>query len=169
MEDNMELPENRTELERLLAAAWEYEHRRPRKISLPKWLFVITLSGAVLSTYALSDVYTAVTSALVTTGAKPTVDPVAAANVAEDIDYRIAQRTKSLAGWQAFLEAHRDGPHAHAEIERLLPTPPPEPDAGQHAVAGGNAEQRDALVLAEAETAKPHADIHGRASHGWMG
>jgi hypothetical protein len=63
MEDDMELPENRTELERLLAAAWEYEHRRPRKTSLPKWLFAITLSGAVLSIYAISDVYTAVTSA----------------------------------------------------------------------------------------------------------
>jgi hypothetical protein len=37
-----------------------------------------------------------------------------------------------LPGWQAFLEAHRDGPHAeaaHAEIERLRPTPPRQPDA----------------------------------------
>jgi hypothetical protein len=82
--------------------------------------------------------------------------------VAEDIDYRFAQRTKSLAGWKAFLEAHRDGPYApaaHAEIERLLPTPPPEPDAGQHAVAGGNAEQRDAYSRAAnvppAEAPKP--------------
>jgi hypothetical protein len=146
MEDDVELPENRTELERLLAAACEYEHRRPRKTSLPKWLFAITLSGAVLSIFALSDVYTAVTSALVTAVAKPTVDPIAAANVAEDIDYRIAQRTKSLAGWQAFLDAHRDGPHAqaaHAEIERLLPTPPPEPDAH---MSGVNAQAARAEV-----------------------
>jgi hypothetical protein len=151
MEDDVELHDNRTELERLLAAAWEDEHRRPRKTRLPMWLFAIALPGAVLSTYALSHAYTAVMSALVTTGAKPIVDPVAAANVAEDIDYRIAQRTKSLVGWQAFLEAHRDGPHAqaaHAEIERLLPTPPPEADAGQQAVATGKAEQRDALATA---------------------
>lgn len=158
----MELPENRTELERLLAAAWEYEHRSSRKTSLPKSLIAITLSGAVLCAYALPDAYNVVTSALVTTGTKPTVDPAAAANVTEDIDYRIAQRTKSLAGWQAFLEAHRDGPHAqaaHAEIERLLPTRPPEPDPGQHAVAGGNAEQRDAHSRAAnvppAEAPKP--------------
>src|SRR6516164_7424030 len=147
MEDDMELPENRTELERLLAAAWEYEQRRPRKTSLPKWIFAITLSGAVLGIYALSEVYTGVTTALVTTGAKPAVDPVAAANVVEDIDYRIAQRTKSLAGWQAFLDAHRDGPHAqaaHAEIERLLSTPPPEPDAHK---SGVNAHEK--AVLAE--------------------
>jgi hypothetical protein len=132
MEDDVELHENRTELERLLAAAWEYEHRRPRKTSPRKWLFALTLSGAVLSTYAPSDVYTAVTTALAPARVKPTVDAVAAADVAEDLDYRIAQHAKSLAGWHAFLEAHRDGPHAqaaHAEIERLLPTPLPHADA----------------------------------------
>jgi hypothetical protein len=132
MEDDMELHENRTEVERLLAAAWEYEHRRTWKATLAKWLFPLTLSGAVVTVYDLPDVKTAVTSVLAPAETKPTFDAVAAANVAEDIDYRIAQRAKSLPRWQAFLEAHPDGPHAqaaHAEIERLLPTPPPQPDA----------------------------------------
>ena len=168
----MELPENRTELERLLAAAWEYEHRRPRKTSLPKWLFAITLSGAVLSIFALSDVYTAVTSALVTAGAKPTVDPVAAANVAEDIDYRIAQRTKSLVGWQAFLDAHRDGPHAqaaHAEIERLLSTPPPEPDAHMSGVLAEKASSPAAapeVSYGASPDAKAASEVVDRAAVG---
>ncbi len=50
------------------------------------------------------------------------VDPVAAAKVDEDLDYRIAERTKSLEGWRAFLTAHPDGPHAQsarAELDKL--------------------------------------------------
>lgn len=128
----MELYENRTEVERLLAAAWEYEHRRTWKATLAKWLFPLTLSGAVVTVYDLPNLKTAVTSVLAPAETKPTFDAVAAANVEEDIDYRIAQRAKSLSRWQAFLEAHPDGPHAqaaHAEIERLLPTPSPQPDA----------------------------------------
>ena len=52
------------------------------------------------------------------------VDPIAAANVDEDLDYRIAQRTKSTEGWRLFLAAHPDGPHAQsawAEIDKLVP------------------------------------------------
>ena len=128
----MEVHENRTEVERLLAAAWEYEQRRPLRSSLLKWLLPFALSVAFFSIYAFSEVYTAVTSVLAPRGTTPTVDAVAAANVAEDIDFRIAQRAKSLPDWQAFLEDHRDGPHAeaaHAEIERLSPMPPRQPDA----------------------------------------
>ena len=52
------------------------------------------------------------------------VDPIAAANVDEDLDYRIAQRTKSTEGWRAFLAAHPDGPHAQsarAELDKVAP------------------------------------------------
>ncbi len=57
------------------------------------------------------------------------VDPTAAANVDEDLDYRIAQRMKSPEGWRGFLAAHPDGPHAQsarAELDKLAPsaTPP---------------------------------------------
>lgn len=51
------------------------------------------------------------------------VDPVAAANVDEDLDYRIAQRTKSIEEWRSFLTAHPDGPHAQsarAELDQLI-------------------------------------------------
>ena len=126
----MALPQNRTEAERVLAAVWDYGDRSPRKSSLPKWLFALTLVGTVLSAFGPSDVYTAVTTALTPAQEKPTVDTIAAANVEEDIDYRVAQHAKSSAGWHAILEAHRDGPHAQAaqaEIERLLPTPPAQP------------------------------------------
>jgi hypothetical protein len=52
------------------------------------------------------------------------VDPIAAAKVDEDLDYRIAERTKSPEGWRAFLTAHPDGPHAQsarAELDQLAP------------------------------------------------
>ena len=52
------------------------------------------------------------------------VDPIAAANVDEDLDYRIAQRMKSPEGWRSFLAAHPAGPHAQsarAEIDKLVP------------------------------------------------
>ncbi|MGC2788133.1 MAG: hypothetical protein WA397_30730 [Roseiarcus sp.] len=51
------------------------------------------------------------------------VDPVAAANVDEDLDYRIAQRVKSIEGWRSFLAAHPDGPRtqsARAELDKLV-------------------------------------------------
>jgi hypothetical protein len=63
------------------------------------------------------------------------VDPIAAANVDEDLDYRIAERMKSLEGWRAFLTAHPDGPHAQsvrAELDKLAaPVTPPAPAAEQ--------------------------------------
>src|SRR6516225_1152525 len=63
------------------------------------------------------------------------VDPVAAANVDEDLDYRIAQRMKSIEGWRLFLGAHPDGPHAQsarAELDKLVPPEkPPTPVAVQ--------------------------------------
>jgi hypothetical protein len=59
------------------------------------------------------------------------VDPIAAANVDEDLDYRIAQRTKSTEGWRSFLTAHPGGSHAQfarAELDKLvLPVTPPAP------------------------------------------
>ena len=69
------------------------------------------------------------------------VDPVAAANVDEDVDYRIAQRTKSTEGWRSLLAAHPDGPHAQsarAELDKLTPArTPPAPAAAAEASEGG--------------------------------
>jgi hypothetical protein len=53
------------------------------------------------------------------------VDPIAAANVDEDLDYRIAQRMKSTERWRSFLAAHPDGLHAQsarAELDKRAPT-----------------------------------------------
>ena len=72
----------------------------------------------------------------------PQVDPIAAANVDEDLDYRIAQRTKSPEGWRSFLAAHPAGPHAQsarAEIDKLLPVEkPPVPLAAQASDGGSS-------------------------------
>jgi hypothetical protein len=74
----------------------------------------------------LADISVAISTSL---AAKPqaevsAVDPIAAAKVDEDLDYRIAERTKSTEGWRAFLAAHPDGPHAQsarAELDKLAP------------------------------------------------
>jgi hypothetical protein len=70
----------------------------------------------------------------------PPVDPIAAANVDEDLDYRIAERTKSADGWRSFLTAHPDGPHsqlARAELDKLVPPERPVALAALQASAGG--------------------------------
>jgi hypothetical protein len=129
MEDAMELHENRTELERLLADVWNYEDGARRKTSLPKWLFAVTLTGGVLCTSSLSDLLAPITATFERAAEKTPVDKISSENLDEDLDYRVARQTKSLAGWRAFLEAHPDGPHsqaAQAEIERLLSTPTPQ-------------------------------------------
>jgi hypothetical protein len=133
MEEKMELHENRTELERLLAVVWEYEDGSRKKTSLPKWLFAITLTGAVICTFS-SDVVAPVMIALPHSPEKLSLDNVSSENVTEYLDYHTARHTESLAGWRAFLEAHPEGPHAqaaHAEIERLLSAPQPAEVAAQ--------------------------------------
>ena len=65
----------------------------------------------------------------------PSVDPIAAAKVDEDLDYRIAERTKSMEGWRGFLAAHPNGVHAQsarAELDALsMPAAPSEPIVAQ--------------------------------------
>ena len=73
------------------------------------------------------------------------VDPVAAANLDEDLDYRIAQRTKSTEGWRSFLTAHPDGPHAQsarAELDKLVPPETPPAPAVQQAPDVGPADTK---------------------------
>jgi hypothetical protein len=55
-------------------------------------------------------------------------DAVASARVDEDLDYRIAEQTKSIDGWRAFLASHPHGAHApaaQAELDKLQPPPAP--------------------------------------------
>ena len=111
-----------------------------------KYAFVVALSLSVIYVYAplrlegvshirwLDDISGVINGLLAS--ARPQadvspVDPLAAANVDEDLDYRIAQRTKSTDGWRSFLAAHPNGLHAttaRAELDKLTPAaaaPPP--------------------------------------------
>ncbi len=156
----MELHENRTELERLLADVWNYEDGGARKTGLPKWIFaVLTLAGALLYTFSPSDIVAPVTTTFAPGAEKTPVDKVSSENLDEDLDYRIAGQTKSLAGWRAFLDAHPDGPHAQAaraEIDRLRPAPPQPVESAEQSPPSAPATQAPPLtVMAENEPAQP--------------
>jgi hypothetical protein len=161
-EDDMELRENRTELERLLGDVWEYEDGDHQKTSLPKWLFALTLIGAVICTFSPSDLVVPVIGAIAPAPEKLLVDKVSSENVAEDLDYRVAQRTDSLAGWRAFLDAHPDGPHAQAAraaIDGAQPATPPQPEQSRASTADETAQQETEApvpaVMEENEPAPP--------------
>ena len=99
---------------------------------------------------------------------EPPVDPIAAANVDEDLDYRIAQRKRSSEGWRAFLTAHPDGPHAQSartELDMLAPSgTPPAPAIAQAVDAPAAATKASPEVArldgspAQSEAAAPAAD-----------
>jgi hypothetical protein len=95
------------------------------------------------------------------------VDPAAAARVDEELDYLIAQRTKSLEGWRAFLSAHESGRYARdakAEIDKLV--------AVETAPAKGGAEATPAALLVEASDSGPSLATNAgsaNANHGSEG
>jgi hypothetical protein len=127
----MELRENRTELERLLGDVWDYEDVGHETSHLPKWLFALTLAAAVTCTSSPRDIVSPVLTALAPGPEKLSIDTASSQNVAEDLDYRIARHTDSIGGWQAFLAAHPDGPHAEAARAALgqpQPAPSSEPE-----------------------------------------
>jgi hypothetical protein len=104
-----------------------------------KYAFVLVLALAVIYVYAplgvaylaklpwLDNINVIVNKSIALVrpeGGVSPIDPIAAANVDEDLDYRIAERMKSTEGWQSFLTAHPAGPHApaaRAEIDKLVP------------------------------------------------
>jgi hypothetical protein len=98
----------------------------------------------------------------------PSVDPKAAARVDEDLDYRIAARTKSTEGWRAFLSAHPDGPHtqlARAELDKLAapvtpnaPTVVQAPDIGAAETKTSNESVSVLPPSTESDAATPAAD-----------
>jgi len=156
----MELRENRTELERLLGGVWDYEDVGDKKTSLPKWLFALTLTGAVVCTLSPSDIVVPVMTALASAPEKLVIDNVSSANVAEDLDFRIARHTDSPAGWRAFLEAHPDGPHAQAARAAIdRPSPDPEPSRAPTQAPDDTAHETAALsappMMIEEEPAPP--------------
>src|SRR5262249_9677773 len=115
------------ELDRLRAERGAALSARTGRMSFSlKCALVLALAGAVIYVYAplsqediaklrwLDDLTVIANRSLAPAKPDvrvPLVDPVAAANVDEDLDYRIAQRTKSIEGWRSFLGAHPNGPH----------------------------------------------------------
>jgi hypothetical protein len=114
MEDEMDLHENRTELERLLGDVWAYEDGSRRKTSLPKWLFAVTLTGTVLCTFSPSDVVAPVMTALAPAPEKTAVEKLSSENLDEDLDYRIARQTQSLGRVGVWRGGFRPGLHVAA-------------------------------------------------------
>ena len=149
---------------------------RGRMDIIKKYAFVLVLILAVIYVYApptledvatlpwLSDINIILNKSLAYTKreAGPSrVDPIAAANVDEDLDYRIAHRMKSAEGWRSFLTGHPDGPHAQsarAELEKLVPAgKAPVPAAAQAPVpiAGQASDVRPLDTKAPSEAASP--------------
>jgi hypothetical protein len=90
------------------------------------------------------------------------VDPIAAANVDEDLDYRIAQRMKSTEGWRSFLAAHPDGPHAQsarAEIDKLVPVETRPAPVAVQASNGGSSDTKTPSELASPDLTSPPREV----------
>ena len=85
----------------------------------------------------------------------PAVDPIAAAKVDEDLDYRIAERTKSTEGWRAFLAAHPDGPHAQSSREELDKLAPPMTPAAPTAAQAPDTGAADTKIPSEVVSPPP--------------
>jgi hypothetical protein len=77
------------------------------------------------------------------------VDPIAAANVDEDLDYRIAQRIKSTEGWRSFLTTHPDGPHAQSARAELDKLPAPVTSPATAALQAPDRASRDTKVSSD--------------------
>ena len=90
------------------------------------------------------------------------VEPSPSASIDEELDYLVAKRLGSLAGWRAFLAAHASGAYARfatAEVERRLPT---ENAAAEAAVAPVAARQGQDIAPVPAKREAP-------VSHGCAG
>ena len=138
--------------------------------------FIVLLVLAVIYVYApqsrkdsvklpwldeIAFIITSLAPAKPEAGVSP-VDPVATAQVAEDLDYRIAQQIGSIEGWRSFLAAHVNGPHvqsARAEVEKLLraegPPTPAEKPPGPVAASVSNGEPPATKAASEAVPAQP--------------
>jgi hypothetical protein len=90
------------------------------------------------------------------------VDPVAAANVDEDLDYRIAQRVKSMEGWRSFLAVHPAGSRAQsarAELDKLVGAQtPPAPELVQ-ASNYGSPEMKTPSEAASPSQSPPGSEV----------
>ncbi len=98
---------------------------------------------------------------------EPPVDPIAAANLNEDLDYRIAQRKRSSEGWRAFLTAHPDGPHAQsarAELDTLAPSGTPRAPATAQAVDAHGSDPKTPPEVAPVDRSPAQSEAAASAS-----
>ena len=142
-----------------------------------KYAFELVLVLAVIYAYAplslkdvaklrwLDDINVIVNKSLAP--AKPEagvfpVDPIAAANVDEDLDYRIAQRMKSTEGWRSFLAAHPAGPHAQSarsELDKLLPVERPHAPAVAQVSNGGSSDAKTPSKDSSPDRLSPRSEV----------
>ena len=90
------------------------------------------------------------------------IDPIAAANVDEDLDYRIAQRMKSTEGWRSFLAVHPAGPHAQsarAALDNLAPAEKPPAPAAAQASNGGSSDTKTPSEFASLDRPSPRSEV----------
>jgi hypothetical protein len=142
-----------------------------------KYAFVLVLALAVIYVYApvslgdfskpqwLDDISVIVNKSLAP--AKPEVrvsrvDPIAAANVDEDMDYRIAQRMKSTEGWRSFLAVHPAGAHAQsarAALDKLARGEKPPAPAAAQASNGGSSDTKTPSELASPDRPSQRSEV----------
>ena len=138
------------------------------------FVFAAALTGGALALYASGvdlgrlnadlTAFSATSVAFINNALTPVkpeaapLDPVAAARVNEDLDYRIAEQTKSAQGWRAFLAAHPHGAHAsaaQAELDKLAPPPAPAPaPAPKVAALNTPSQQLETFRLTERQSAE---------------
>jgi hypothetical protein len=142
-----------------------------------KYAFELVLALAVVYVYAplsleyvaklrwLDDINVIVNKSLAPAkpeaGVSP-VDPIAAANVDEDLDYRIAQRMKSTEGWRSFLAAHPAGPHAQSarsELDKLLPVERPHAPAVAQVSNGGSSDAKTPSEDSSPDRLSPRSEV----------
>jgi hypothetical protein len=139
-----------------------------------KYAFGLGLSLAVIYAYAplslqdfakprwLDDISVIVNRSLAPAQPEVRVDPIAAANVDEDLDYRIAQRMKSTEGWRSFLAIHPAGPHAQsarAALDKLAPAEKPPAPAAAQASNGGSSDTKTPSELASPDRPSSRSEI----------
>jgi hypothetical protein len=90
------------------------------------------------------------------------VDPIAAANVDEDLDYRIANGRESSEGWRSFLAAHGAGPHAQsarAELDKLVPVEKPPAAVAAQASDGGLSDMKTLSEDTSSDQPSPRSEV----------
>jgi hypothetical protein len=142
-----------------------------------KYAFILALAVAVIYAFApltrdeiaklrwLGDINVIISKVLAPANREVrvvSVDRVAAANVDEDLDYRIARRVKSMEGWRSFLAVHPDGPRAQsarAELDKLVGAQTPHAPELVQASNNGSPEMKTPSEAASPSQSPPGSEV----------